>query len=65
MKKYMAARGVTPHYRCPYFKACEEGWAPAPTNEYQRAVWEKVHAIPDKPMKIEFDPATQKGKVTK
>jgi len=34
----------------------EEGWAPAPTNEYQKIVWDKVHAIPQKPMKIEFDP---------
>lgn len=48
-----------------YRKACEEGWAPAPTNEIQKAIWDKVHAIPDKPMKVKFDPAAQKGKVTK
>ena len=30
--------------------------APAPTNEFQKAVWDKVHAIPQNPMKIEFDP---------
>ena len=25
-----------------YSKACEEGWAPAPTNDVQKAIWEKV-----------------------
>lgn len=43
-----------------YREACEEGWAPAPTNEYQRAIWDKVHAIPTKPIKIEFDPKTDR-----
>lgn len=27
-----------------YKQACEQGWAPAPTNDLQRAVWEKVKA---------------------
>lgn len=49
----------------PYSRACREGWAPKPTNDVQKAIWEKIHEIPSKPMKIEFDPATQKGKVTK
>ena len=48
-----------------YAQACQEGWAPAPTNDIQKAIWEKVHAPPTKPMKITFDPAAQKGKVTK
>ena len=48
-----------------YAQACQEGWAPAPTNDIQKAIWEKVHAPPQKPMKITFDPAAQKGKVTK
>jgi len=39
-----------------YKTACEEGWAPAPTNDVQKAIWEKVHAIPATPMEIEFDP---------
>lgn len=25
-----------------YRQACQEGWAPAPTNHYQKAVWEEV-----------------------
>lgn len=39
-----------------YRQACKEGWAPAPTNDVQKAVWDEVHEIPKKPMKIEFDP---------
>ncbi len=46
--------------RTSYQKACEEGWAPAPTNDVQKAIWEKVHSVPKNPMKIEFDP--KKGK---
>lgn len=36
----------------PYSRAVKEGWAPAPTNEAQRAVWDKLHAIPSKPLII-------------
>ena len=36
-----------------YREACQQGWAAAPTNDIQKAVWERVHAIPDKPLKIE------------
>ena len=35
-----------------YRKACQEGWAPQPTNDVQKAIWEEVHAIPDKPLQI-------------
>jgi hypothetical protein len=48
--------GVTPQEMSTYKKACQEGWAPAPTNEFQKAIWDKVHAAPKNPMKIEFDP---------
>jgi hypothetical protein len=27
-----------------YRKACEEGWAPMPTNSIQKAIWEDVKA---------------------
>lgn len=47
-----------------YKRACEEGWAPAPTNDWQKAVYEKVKAeqseAPSKGIKIKFD----KGKAT-
>ena len=35
-----------------YRKACVEGWAPPPTNEYQKAIWDEVHAMPTEPLKI-------------
>lgn len=42
-----------------YKRACEEGWAPAPTNDWQKAVWEKVKAeqseAPTKGIKIKYD----------
>ena len=39
-----------------YRRACQQGWAPPPTNDVQRAIWNEVHTIPTTPMKIEFDP---------
>ena len=51
-------RGVIPWKQTTYKKACQEGWAPAPTNEYQKAIWEKVHAMPSEPIKIK--PETKK-----
>ena len=43
-----------------YRRACVEGWAPAPETDAQRAIWEEVHRIPDKPITIEYDPKTDK-----
>ena len=61
----LATYGIDTIRELTYEDACQEGIAPQPTNDIQKAIWEKVHAIPDKPMKITFDPATQNGKVTK
>ena len=52
--------GITPQRMATYQQACKEGWAPAPTNDVQRTIWNEVHQLPSKPLKIEFDPA--KGK---
>ena len=52
----LPAWGITPDRTSTYKKACKQGWAPTPTNEYQKAIWDKVHAAPKTPMKIEFDP---------
>jgi hypothetical protein len=49
-------RGLRPEILANYYEACEQGWAPAPTNDMQKAIWDKVHAVPATPMKIEFDP---------
>ena len=43
-----------------YKSACQEGWAPEPTNDVQRTIWKQVHAVPDKPITIEFDPKKDK-----
>ena len=56
MYSTLAKFGIKRNRRVPYRVAVQEGWAPAPTNEVQRAIWDKVHAIPKNPMKIEFDP---------
>ena len=49
--------GVTFPYMTTYKRACREGWAPAPTNDVQKAIWEKVKADkergPTNPIKIE------------
>lgn len=44
--------GAMKRETCTYQKACEEGWAPAPTNDVQKAIWDKVHAMPTEPIKI-------------
>ena len=60
MQKMWKRFGVKKERRIPYRVAVQEGWAAQPTNEYQKAVWNEVRHIPEKPMKIEFDP--KKGK---
>ena len=52
--------GVVRDEQITYREACRRGVAPAPTNEFQKAIWEQVHSVPKNPMKIEFDP--KKGK---
>lgn len=50
--KYLLSLGVKPWRKTSYYNACVEGWAPQPTNEYQKAVWDKVHQLPSEPIKI-------------
>ena len=38
------AAGITPVRRTTYLNAVRLGWAPAPTNEFQKAIWERVKA---------------------
>ena len=40
----LPALGVTPQRIATYQVACKEGWAPAPTNDVQKAIWERVKA---------------------
>lgn len=60
IKKYSSAMGVTPLEEVSYRKACQEGWAPSPTNDIQRAIWDKVHALPAEPLKIKPETSKQK-----
>lgn len=54
--RYLINLGVKPYRRISYRKAVAEGWAPTPTNDIQKAIWEKVHAMPKNPIRIEYDP---------
>lgn len=60
MQHYLKTLGVRPIFRTTYENAVQQGWAPAPTNDIQKAIWDRVRALPTKPMKIEYDP--KKGK---
>lgn len=60
--------GIKPARRVSYRQACKEGWAPAPTNDVQRAVLERVKTEkgfeeqtrdPTKPIRIKYTPAKQ------
>ncbi len=54
--RYLLSLGVKPYRQVSYKKAVEEGWAPAPTNAIQQAIWDKVkaeqNAKPTKPIRI-------------
>lgn len=60
MRKILAQRGVTPVQKAFYSQACRQGWAPAPTNDTQKAIWDRVHALPTNPIKIKYDPKRDK-----
>lgn len=49
-------RGCQPRKYASYRKACQEGWAPAPTNDVQRAIYEQIKAEqnekPSNPIRI-------------
>lgn len=51
--KNLGALGITQDKKVTYRRACMEGWAAAPTNEFQKAVWDEVHQLPTEPIKIE------------
>ncbi len=41
---YCELRGVAKGGMAPYRQACVQGWAPAPTNDIQKAIWDEVRA---------------------
>jgi hypothetical protein len=38
----VAGLGINPARVTSYRRACEEGWAPAPTNDIQKAIWKEI-----------------------
>lgn len=56
-RKYLASIKVTQPVMATYGQACKQGWAPAPTNEVQKAIWDKVHEMPTEPIKIKYKKA--------
>ena len=60
LRKNMETFGISPYKRSNYYAACNEGWAPAPTNRYQQAIWDKAHELPAKPITIKYDPKRDK-----
>lgn len=57
--RYLKDSGFKPKQLVPYLRACREGWAPAPTNDVQKQIWDKVHALPTKPIAIEPESKAQ------
>lgn len=54
--RFLPQMGITQTKMTTYKKACMEGWAPAPTNEFQRVIFEQVKSDkergPSKPLTI-------------
>ena len=44
ISKHLSALGMSSPVRKTYRVACREGWAPAPTNDVQKAIWDEVNA---------------------
>ena len=44
ISRYATKLGIKPIRTTTYRKACEEGWALAPTNGFQKAIWDEVKA---------------------
>ena len=52
IERHLTKQGLVREHVTTYMDACEEGWAPQPTNDVQKAVWDKVHALPTEPIRI-------------
>lgn len=56
MLTHLPKIGVTPPRMSTYRKACQEGWAQPPTNEFQKVIWEEIRSQkergPSKPLVI-------------
>ena len=52
MLNTMSQIGFAPGGQTTYRKACEQGWAPAPTNDVQKAIWKEIHTPPEAPLQL-------------
>ena len=52
VSSYLQKCGYLTSHSGTYYDACEEGWAPLPTNAVQKAIWDKVHAMPTAPIQL-------------
>ena len=52
IQEYMMEAGYKQCHVGTYADACAEGWAPAPTNKAQKAIWDKVHQLPSRPIPL-------------
>lgn len=52
MLNHVRNLGITLGYEVTYEDACIEGWAKPPTNDFQKAIWDRVHQLPTKPLTI-------------
>ena len=54
--EHLETLGVTPYTAAIYRTACTQGWAPSPTDDVQRVIWEKARAEkergPSNPIRI-------------
>jgi len=48
MQMGLRSAGIHPYVVATYKRACEEGWAPAPTNDIQKAIWDEAHSEKEK-----------------
>lgn len=60
IRSHLKHSGVKPYRKATYKEACREGWAHQPTNEFQKAIWDKVHEAPTKPLVIAPEKTKQK-----
>ena len=60
LRESVMSYGLVPWKQATYRVACQEGWAPQPTNEFQQAIWNEIRQLPSNPIKIEFDPKSGK-----
>ena len=51
--RHLNAIGIYPYEVTTYRALCGLGKAHAPTNEYQKAIWDEFHSVPTKPITIE------------